>query len=97
MLIKGITDTEHFGRIIYNINGENIKMRHFAIRTAVPEHPFKTHKHEQEEFWFVLEGKGIAKDGDEEYQVEPGDLIHIQSRSEHGMTTGSKISFICLG
>ncbi len=34
------------------------------------------HKHDDEEhYWFILEGSGRAVVGEEEFEVEPGDLI----------------------
>jgi len=41
------------------------------------------HKHDQEEYWFIIEGKGKAKIGSEEVDLFPGDLIIIPAGISH--------------
>ena len=53
------------------------------------------HKHKDfQEFWFVLRGGGKIIDGDEEYDVEPGDLC-IMDRDRCHKIIGD-ITVICL-
>jgi mannose-6-phosphate isomerase-like protein (cupin superfamily) len=97
MLISKKDDSENFGRTVYDICAENVRAKHFVVRKATKDHPFKPHKHEQEELWFILEGNAVAFEDGKEYAVAKGDLIHTASWVEHGLTTESEVSFICLG
>lgn len=97
MLIKGIADPEQFGRTVYGVNGQNIRVNHFVTRTVTKEQPFEPHKHEQEEIWFVLEGEATAMEDGKEFEVKKGDMVHTQSWVEHGLKTETKAVFICLG
>jgi quercetin dioxygenase-like cupin family protein len=97
MLITKKEDESQFGRMVYNISAENVRARHFVVRKATKDHPFKPHKHEQEELWFILEGNAVACEDGKEYPVTKGDLIHTGSWAEHGLTTDEEVSFICIG
>ena len=98
MIIKGMTDPENQYRSIYNIDKKNdIKINHFVVRTTTHKNPFKPHKHEQEELWYIIEGKGLLKENDDNYPVEAGDLIQIKPWVLHGLSSDTKIIWICLG
>jgi quercetin dioxygenase-like cupin family protein len=97
MLIAKEADQEHFGRTLYALDGKNMKVTHFSVRKATKEHPFKNHKHEQEELWFVFDGEGMVDEDGEKYPVKKGDLIHLKSWVEHGITTENEVTFVCLG
>ena len=97
MLVAKEADQEHFGRTLYALEGKNIKVAHFAVRKVTKEHPFKNHKHGQEELWFVLGGEGTADEDGKKYTVKKGDLIHLRSWVEHGITTENEVAFVCLG
>jgi len=43
------------------------------------------HKHEPEQCYYIIKGKGLIKIEDEEKIVEPGDAIYIPSGKEHGI------------
>lgn len=54
----------------------------------------QTHKHKDfEEYWYVLEGKGKFYIGDDEFDVEPGDLA-IMPRGIPHKAVGD-ITFVC--
>lgn len=98
MIIKGTIDPENWYRNIYNIDKKNnIKINHFVMRTTTPKNPFKAHKHEQEELWYIVEGMGTLKENDIDYPVEAGDLIQIKPWALHGLSSDTKIVWICLG
>jgi len=44
-----------------------------------------SHKHEPEQCYYVIKGKGLIKIEDEEKIVGPGDAIYIPSNKEHGI------------
>lgn len=97
MIIKGIRDPENKFREIYESKDFNLKVNHFVVRTLTPENPFKPHSHEQEELWYIIEGKAILILDSKEYNVESGDLIHLKPWVSHGINTDTKARWICLG
>ena len=64
-----------------------------ASRTKADDEKWYTQSHmhlDVTEYWFVLEGKGEIKVGDETYSVEPGDLVitpPLKPHSFHGDIT----------
>lgn len=97
MIIKGITDPVKQFRKAYPLEGENIRVKHFVVRTLTPDNPFGPHKHEQEELWYILEGNAILSLEGKEYPVGPEDLIHLKPWIEHGLSTETNAKWICLG
>ena len=97
MIIKGMTDPEQKDRNIYNIDKNNIEVNHFVVRTTIPANPFEPHKHEREELWFIVEGQGVLRENDNDYPVEAGDLIQLRPWVLHGLSTETKVVWICLG
>ena len=43
------------------------------------------HKHEPEQCYYIIKGKGLIKIEDEEKIVGPGDAIYIPSNKKHGI------------
>jgi quercetin dioxygenase-like cupin family protein len=97
MIIKGKTFPENQFRKVYELDGEKIKVKHFVVRTTLPENPFVPHKHEQEELWYIIEGRAVYTEDGLKHDVGAGDLIQIKPWVEHGMQTDSKVVWICLG
>jgi quercetin dioxygenase-like cupin family protein len=98
MILKGGQDPEDRFRTRYDIDVPNaIAVQHFVIRSADPDNPFRPHKHEKEELWYMLEGEGIYSEDGNEHTVEAGDLIQIKPWALHGLSTESNIAWICLG
>jgi len=96
-IIKGSSMELIKGRRGYDLAGREISTKHFAFRVTEPYNPFRRHKHEQSELWFIV--KGTAKvflDGIE-YQVEENDLIILDPWIEHGLSTTSEVTWICVG
>jgi quercetin dioxygenase-like cupin family protein len=54
----------------------------FEIKGGESVHP---HQHPTHEFYYVTNGRGIMKIGNEERAVYPGDLIHIPPDEMHSM------------
>jgi mannose-6-phosphate isomerase-like protein (cupin superfamily) len=70
---------------------------HFVIRTTTPENPFKPHKHEGTEMWFILEGEALLSLDGTEHPVTAGDLIVLEPWSEHGLRAETRVRWICMG
>jgi quercetin dioxygenase-like cupin family protein len=97
VLIKGSRLPEADGRRPYSLEGREISVRHFVIRTTTPGNPFEPHKHEQPELWYVIEGRATVTLDSQEHLAEDGDLIVIDPWVEHGLYTQSLARWICLG
>ncbi len=98
MIIKGVKDPENEFRLFFDIDkNNNIKIKHFVVKTTTRENPFVPHKHEQEELWFIIEGDGVYTEDSNEYHIGPDDLIQIKPWVLHGLKTDRKVKWICLG
>ena len=97
MIIKGTKDPLQSGRISYDFKGEQVKLNHFVVRIMASDNPFKPHKHEKEEVWYIIDGTAVYLREGKEHEVEGGDLIHIKPWVEHGLSTLSRTTWICLG
>ena len=57
-----------------------------------PEGIQRIHSHEQEQMYYILEGKGEITVGNETREVQKDDCIFFQSKSPHGLkNTGNTI------
>lgn len=99
MIIKGKTlpEEREAGRKPYPISSQEVAVKHFVVRVTTPDNPFKPHKHEQRELWFVLEGEAVLSLDGEEHALEAGDLIELNPWVEHGLRTDSIVTWICIG
>lgn len=96
-IIKGSSIEKIKGRKGYDLAGREISTKHFAVRVTTPDNPFRSHKHEQSELWFIIKGNAkVLLDGIE-YEVEENDLIILDPWIEHGLSTTSQVTWICLG
>ncbi len=97
MIVKGKVDTSQRGRVVYPLGGRELAVGHFVVRLTTPENPFEPHRHEKEEMWFILEGRGTFVDDAGARPVESGDLITIESGALHGLRTDGEVRWICMG
>jgi quercetin dioxygenase-like cupin family protein len=97
MILRGSELPEKNGRKPYELEGREVLVKHFVIRVTTPENPFKPHKHEQAELWYVIDGQALVSLDGQEQAVQGGDLIVIDSQVEHGLRTDSQATWICLG
>ena len=102
MIIRGVHLSEKEGRKPYPVPrgataGWDHPGWHFVIRTTTPENPFKPHKHEGNEMWFILEGEALLSLDRIESPVTAGDLIVLEPWSEHGLRTETWVRWICMG
>jgi len=97
MLIKGEPNTGEIGRTVFPLEGFEVQVTHFVVRETSSSNPFKPHKHEQPELWYISAGEGFFfRDGEEE-AVQAGDLIAIEPWLEHGIRTEIHVTWICMG
>lgn len=59
---------------------ENFAMRMFEIG---PGGHTPLHQHDYEHEIYVLEGSGVAVDGQQEHPLQPGDVIHVRPNDVH--------------
>jgi mannose-6-phosphate isomerase-like protein (cupin superfamily) len=97
MIIKGSDIAIVNGRRPYELDGRQIVTKHFVTRVTTSDTPFRPHQHEQPELWFVIDGTAVVLLGGVDHPVESGDLIVIDPWVDHGLRTGSRATWICLG
>jgi len=97
MIFKARDMAEKDGRTHYPVEGKQHTIGHFVRRVTTPDNPFGPHKHDGEEFWYILKGKGkVALEG-VETEVEEGDFIVLHAWKEHGFTSDSEVHWLCFG
>ena len=97
MIIKASEIEIVNGRRPYELEGRQIVTKHFVTRVTTPDNPFKPHKHEQPELWFVIDGTVTVSLDGVDHTAGAGDLIVIDPWEEHGLRTESRTTWICLG
>jgi len=92
---KGIKDVKVRWAISKKDGAENFAMRVFEIQ---PGGYTPLHQHDWEHEVFVLEGKGVTKDKQDEKPFKQGDIFFIPPMEWHQFyNTGNEIlKFICL-
>ena len=97
MILHSSELAESNGRRPYELGGREVLVKHFVVRVTTPENPFKPHRHQQRELWYVVEGQAwVSLDGSEEV-VQAGDLVVIDPLVEHGLRTEGQATWVCLG
>jgi len=97
MVIKGSEIEATSGRRPYPLDGLEVLVKHFVVRVTTPDNPFKPHRHEQTELWYLTDGAAIVSLDGTDQGVEAGDLVTILPWMEHGLRTESQATWICLG
>lgn len=97
MIFKAKDMVTKDNRTHYPIEGKQNTLRHFVCRVTTKENPFGPHKHDGEEFWYILDGEGkLFLDG-QEFPVEKGDLVVLLPWREHGLTSDTSVTWLCFG
>ncbi len=55
-----------------------VEVGRYKTGTSEPKNP-----HTGDEIYYVIEGAGMARAGDETYEVEAGDVMYVESGLEH--------------
>ncbi len=97
MIVRGDEIEVKNGRRPYDLGGRQAMVRHFVTRVTTPDNPFKPHRHEQPEFWYIIEGEACVSLDGADHAVHGGDLVLIDPWIEHGLRTESQATWICLG
>ena len=97
MVIRGQTIEAQNGRKPYPLGDVEVVARHFVVRETTPQNPFKPHKHDKSELWYVIEGEAIVTLDGQEQRVKAGDLVVLEPWVEHGLRTEDIARWICLG
>lgn len=97
MIIHCATVPETNGRRGYPIGGQQGLLQHLAVRVTTPANPFRPHRHEREEIWYIIEGAGLVSLDGVEHAVEAGDVIILKPWVEHGLRTEGQVKWLCLG
>jgi len=76
-------------------NAPNFAMRLFEV---APRGYSPLHTHNWEHEVFILEGEGVATDGEKEYQIKRGTVVYVAPEESHQFkNTGSDtLKFLCL-
>ncbi len=97
MIYKSSEMQEKDGRQHYPIEGKLKRIQHFVCRVTTKSTPFGPHKHDGEELWYIVEGEGkVTLDG-EETVVGAGDLIVLTPWRNHGISSDSRVRWLCIG
>lgn len=97
MIIRAQDLPDQNGRKGYPIADRQHLLHHLAVRVTTPANPFKPHRHEAEEIWYIIAGRAwVSLDGQEQ-EVMAGDLILLRPWVEHGLRTDDQVTWICLG
>ena len=97
MIIRANEIPDQGGRRPYPLDGREIVVKHFVERVTTPDNPFKPHKHDQPELWYMAGGSAAVTLGDQAHTVSGGDLIVIDPWVEHGLQTEDRATWLCLG
>ncbi len=97
MIIKKADLPEQNGRTGYPITGHQKLLQHLAVRITTPDNPFKPHRHEAEELWYIVDGKAWVSLNGEEQIVVAGDVIILEPWVEHGLRTEGQVKWVCVG
>jgi mannose-6-phosphate isomerase-like protein (cupin superfamily) len=106
MLIKKLNKCEEFTagddtklREILHPDKEGLKLR-YSLAHATLKSGKKSYKHtlKTSEVYFILEGKGLMRIGDESKEVTPGDTVYIPPKQVQFIenTGKSDLKFICI-
>jgi mannose-6-phosphate isomerase-like protein (cupin superfamily) len=63
----------------------------YGINTLEPGDVVKLHFHDCNEFWIIIQGRGIATSENIEYHLGPGDMLITKAGDEHSLVVTEKM------
>jgi mannose-6-phosphate isomerase-like protein (cupin superfamily) len=78
--LKILTSYLLIGRANDSSRNISIQISDIPVNSQQPPH-----RHEPEQCYYIIKGKGLMKIENEEKVVGPGDAIHIPANKEHGI------------
>ena len=75
---------------------ENLKDKINLIEEAiiVPQGEVPLHRHEQtDEIFYIVENSAMMTVGNQEFEVSPGEIIHVEKNEQHGFKNNSDQEF----
>jgi mannose-6-phosphate isomerase-like protein (cupin superfamily) len=68
----------------------------YGINTLNVGDTVKLHFHDANEYWVIVEGRGIATSEGQEYELEPGDMLQTKAGDEHSLVVTEKMVAVYL-
>jgi mannose-6-phosphate isomerase-like protein (cupin superfamily) len=106
MIVRNMTDPEvlattyvaHRGGMARMIlTSQHLKSMEFMAYAMIPAgNALEEHIDEVEEIYFILNGGGLMKVGDEEREVKEGDAIWLPAGEPHGLKNNKDIMMVIL-
>jgi mannose-6-phosphate isomerase-like protein (cupin superfamily) len=106
MIVRNLTDPEvmattyvaHRGAVARMIlTSQHLKSMEFLAYAMLPAgKKIEEHVDEVEEIYFILNGGGIMKVGDEEREVKEGDAIWLPAGEPHALTNDKENMMVIL-
>jgi len=69
-------DRQHFE--VLNEETMTVEVGRYKAGTSEPKNP-----HTGDEIYYVIEGSGMARVGDDTYSISAGDVVYVESGNEH--------------
>lgn len=77
-LLEDLEAADDHHREVLQTESMTVEVGRYPSASAAPKNP-----HNEDELYCVLSGTGKLRVGDETYDVERGDLVHVESGLEH--------------
>jgi len=91
---KGVKDW----KVIYPETGFPVKTLVLGVVEVEPGNSTPLHKHNCEEVYFILSGRGIVEVGNEKFEVSEGDSVYIKENTPHKVHNigNTKLSYVAV-
>ena len=63
----------------------------YGVNTLQPGDSVELHFHDCNEFWIIIEGRGVATSEGLTYELGPGDMLLTKQGDEHSLTVTEKM------
>ena len=68
----------------------------YGVNTLNAGDTVKLHFHDANEFWVIVEGRGVATSEGLEYELGPGDMLQTKAGDEHSLVVTEKMVAVYL-